>query len=134
MIGVVCKGNAEAFEFCAAFAEWCHWIDDCIDKDHLCLPETAIRVNLRAFLAFSSNAFFQRHKECLTPLIVQAFRSYADSNGWEKRMDVRDRRAADVLKGYYHEVLWHTAYLAGGWEHLAFITKKYRSYDYDCKE
>lgn len=131
LVKFVCKGDAAAMRFCEAFVAWCHWIDDLIDKDKLWLPAAVTRVNLDMLLAFSDNIFFQRHKTSLMPLIVQSFRAFADSCEWEKREDVRDRRSADILKSNYHEVIWHVAFILGGWEHMQQVTARCRKWDYD---
>lgn len=131
VLAMVCKDNQAAMVFCEAFVQWVHWIDDLVDKDKLWLPRDVVTVNLNAALAFSDNAFFQQHKPQLMPLIIQAFRAYGDSNYFEKRQEVRDRRAADILKSTYHEVVWHVAYICGGWEHLTEVTKRCRIFDYD---
>lgn len=127
----VCKGDKSATQFCLIFVQWCHWIDDLIDKDKLWLPQDTVRINLEALLLFSENEFFQRHKVKLMPMIISSFAAFADSNKWEKREKVQDRRAADILKSYYHEVVWQVAYLCGGWEHMRAVTARFRIFDYD---
>lgn len=128
-----CCGNKDAANFCLWFVEWCHWIDDLIDKDKLWLPADTVRVNLEALLAFTDNPFFQAHKQALMPIIVSAFAAFADSVKWEKRESVFDRRAADILKSYYHEVIWQVAFICGGWEHMRTVTAERRIFDYDFK-
>lgn len=136
----VCLGNVPAMEFCFAFLKWCHWIDDTIDQDQNWQPDDVVRTNLEALVVFSDNGFFQRHKGAILPLIIQAFRAFADSNQWEGRGEVKDRRAADVLKSLYHEVFWHVGFLCAveknldAWAHLTEITTRFRAFDYDCKE
>lgn len=134
VLTATCRGDKSAMEFCEAFVQWVHWIDDLVDKDKLWLPRDVVRVNLNALLVFSSNEFFQRHKLGLMPLVIQSFGAYSDSNRFEKREDVRDRRAADIIKSTYHEVIWYVAYLVGGWDHQRAVTKDCRIFDYDCTE
>lgn len=129
----ICCGEREAVNFCLAFIEWCHWLDDLIDKDKVWTGADVVRANLNALLAFSDNEFFQRHKFKLMPMIVTAAGAFADSVQWEKREGVQDRRAADILKSQYHEVVWQIAYLCGGWDHMRAVTKKFRAFDYDFK-
>ncbi len=130
----VCRGNREAELFCETFVRWCHWIDDVVDKDSGWSPQETIEVNLQALLTFSGNPFFEKHKASLIPLIIQAFRAFVDSTLMEQARDVRDRRAADVLKSNYHEVIWHVAFLVGGFDHLTAVTQRHRHFDYDCHE
>lgn len=135
----ICLGNESAMQFCRVFLFWVHWVDDLIDQDKEYTPEQVIRLNLEAISVFSDNEFFQRNKITLTPLIVNAFGAFCDSLEWEKRESKRDRRAADVIKSFYHEVFWHTAYLCAaqsgkdGWAHMREMTKKFRVFDYDFK-
>lgn len=130
----VCCGNKEAANFVLWFVEWCHWIDDLVDRDKVWSPRDTVRVNLEAMLSFSCNPFFQDHKKNLMPMIVSAFAAFADSNTWATRENVRDRRASDILKSYYHEVIWQVAYLCGGWEHMRAVTAERRIFDYDIKD
>jgi hypothetical protein len=134
------RGDAAGVQFLVTYMRWAHWIDDIVDGDRAWDAEAVARVNLEAVVVFSENAFFLRHRERLAPLIVQAWRAFGDSIQWERRADVKDRRAADVLKSNYHEVYWHSAYLAAtekgedGWAHLTAMTKKFRVFDYDCED
>jgi hypothetical protein len=133
IIKLVGGENTDAKKFAHAFVAWVHWIDDVIDKDHLWLPADAVRVNLEMLMAFSENPFFQTNKYFLMPLIIQASRAFGDSLKWAERDCIKDRRAADVLKSAYHEVIWHVAYLVGGWDHMCVVTEKCREIDYDAE-
>ncbi len=130
----VCNGDRNAELFCEAFVEWCHWIDDVVDKDKGWSAQDSIEVNLKILMTIPANPFFDRHKASLVPLIIQAFRAWVDSTRMERAPDVRDRRAADVLKSYYHEVIWHVAFLTGGFDHMTQVTRRCRQFSYDCKE
>jgi len=37
----------------------------------------------------------------------------------------------DVLKGNYHELMYLTAFLCGGWAHMRYISAEYRQYDFE---
>lgn len=130
-IADICLGNEEAAAFCTAFFYWVHWIDDLVDKDKFYQVAEVTRINLEAMVAFSENAFFQRHQDALLSLIVAAFGAFQDSNEFQLRFDYRDRRAADILKSYYHEVFWQVAFIVGGWKHRTAMTAKYREFDYE---
>lgn len=123
--------NEEAKAFCRSFVNWVHWIDDVLDKDVLWLPRDVVRVNLEMVLAFSDNSFFQSYKHQLMPLVLQASRAFGDSLKWARRESARDRQSSDVLKSFYHEVVWHVAYIVGGWNHLKAVTEQCREIDYD---
>ena len=124
-------GNAAAAEFCRAFLEWVHLIDDFIDADVTHAPEKVIRVNLEALLAFADNEFWLAHHATLLPLLISGVKAYADSNRWAAKPDFRDRATSDVLKSQYQEVLWYVAMICGGYSHYDAMTQKYRSYFYD---
>ncbi len=136
----ICCGNELAIQFCGVFRNWCHWVDDVIDGDMDWKSDETIRVNLEIVAVLSRNQFFQSHKKSLLPLILQAFRAFGDSEKFKSKPDVKDRRAADILKSFYHEVIWHAGYLAAveknlnGWDHLSAMTEKYRSFNFDCQE
>lgn len=134
IIAEVCRGNSDAVLFCEAFVAWVHWIDDVVDKDKLWLPRDIVRVNLEMLRQFSVNRFFQQNKILLMPLMVQSARAFADSVEWAARGAKQDRQASDVLKSNYHEVIWHVAYIIGGWDHMAAMTAKHREFNYDFKE
>jgi hypothetical protein len=130
ILKVVCAGNADALAFCETLVGWLHWIDDVTDGDHVTPTET-IRINLSALIAFGANSFFQAHRTSLMGLLTQACCAWLDSEDWSRRKSAQDRRAADVLKSTYHEVVWHVAYLVGGWNHLRAVTAVCRAYDFE---
>ncbi len=128
----VCQGNQDAIEFCLAFLEWVHLIDDFIDQDKLLNnPEVVMRTNLRMAVVLSMNPFYQQFKAQLLPLMVAGVKAFADSLEWVNREDVRDRLSSEVLKSNYQEVFWYVAFLIGGYGHMDAMTKKYRHYNYD---
>jgi hypothetical protein len=132
VFGEVCQGNNEATEFCLAFLEWVHLIDDFIDQDKpLDDPELVMRINLRMAAVLSKNPFYQQYKAQLLPLMVTGVKAYADSIAWVLREDGRDRQASEILKSAYQEVFWYVAFLIGGWHHMDAMSKKYRHYNYD---
>src|SRR5512146_1929752 len=134
IVRIACNGNREAELFCEAFIRWCHWMDDIVDTDKAWSLQETVEVNLQILLTLPANPFYEQHKSSLMPLIIQAFRAFVDSTRMEMAPDVRDRRAADVLKSNYHEVIWHVAFLVGGFDHMTEVTRMCRKFNYDCKE
>lgn len=134
IIALACNGNRDAEKFCDAFVRWVHWIDDTRDRDHFWSAAETATVNLEAALAFSENPFFQTYKSVLAPLIVQSCRAWVDSEEFAGRESEQDRHASDVMKSFYHDVVWHVAFICGGWEHMREVTARCREYDYDCKD
>lgn len=133
-IQIVTNGNEAAGQFLAAFVSHCHMLDDVIDRDQVVTDEALIKCEIDWLTALCGNPWFQQHKLFLLPLIVQGYNAWLDSNIWQRDKDSRKRIGADVLKGWYHEVVWHTAFLCGGWEHLRVMTKTYREYDFEPQE
>lgn len=129
-----CGDNAEAMRFGKTFVAFCHVLDDVIDRDKNLTDENLISTTLSMMLELTLNPFFVQNRMLLLPLIVQSFNAWLDANTFEKSEDVKVRRSADTLKGFYHEVVFHLAYLTGGWNRLRIVTRKYREYDYDNKE
>lgn len=131
---VACKNNTDAVRFCDVFVEHCHVLDDIIDKDRPVTDERLIKSQIEMMLELTHNPFFVTNKNYLMPLIVQSFNAWLDSNLWEKHKDLRFQRAADVLKGFYHEVVYGVIFLCSGFDGLRKATKENRDYDFDFKE
>lgn len=127
------KGDAAAAEFCEIFLRDAHLDDDFVDRDQKISADALAAVRLRFLMTVSFNEFWAKHKVQLMPLIVQGAAAFADATEWALRQDIRDRQAADVLKAFYGEVLWHVAFIAGGWDHMRAMQRKYREFNYDAK-
>lgn len=127
----ISKGNQDAATFIISFVALCHTLDDIEDKDKPVDDERIIR-SLLAFLSDAMfNPFFLANKEKLYSLIASGFNAWLDSNDMSQHSDEKIRRASDVVKGLYHEVVFFCALLCGGWDHYRAITKTHREYDYD---
>lgn len=127
----LCRGNRDAMRFVELFVGHCHLVDDLVDRDKN-TTDAQIVASWAAWnyeLAF--NAFFITHRLALCALMTQAFNAWVDSNQWRTRENVNECLAADVLKGWYHEVIYHVAFLCGGWGHLRGVTSKLRAYDFE---
>lgn len=130
----LCNGDANAVRFCAAFHEFCHALDDVLDRDNPgATRETFIKAVLGGVIEFSSNPFFQAYRAGLLALITQAFISWADSMDWQESGDPVKEHDADVIKGLYHEVFFHVAFLCGGYDHARKVTAHFREYDHEPK-
>ena len=124
--------NDDAFRWCIAFIDFCHFLDDVVDQDNPAglKDETIAKVSLTFLIESSTNLFYEAHKHSLLPLIVAGFNAWLDSNVWEKEK----RFGADVLKGFYHEVIYQCIFLLGGWNHLRETTLEAREYDLDLQK
>jgi hypothetical protein len=103
----ICKGDEDAFKFynglCDSVLTWDHIIDDeSVD------PETAERAFQFLLLDAPLNPFFQRYKDSLVPVIMNAVSSWKFSNG----------QGAPKIKAYdiYTEVACAIAFILGGRE------------------
>lgn len=129
----VCKGNADAERFCKSWVEYCHLLDDCVDQDKPLGAERVAGTGIKFILELSTNPFFQAHKAQLISLMIQGFRAWADSNAskYGNTSNVERCCERDVLKGFYHEVVFHVAAVVGGWDHLREVTAMCRQYDFE---
>lgn len=130
-LAFACKGNPEAIRFCHAFVRFCHFLDDAVDRDKPVTSEDAARLGIQLVIECSVNPFYQANKSLLLGLIVQGFNAWVDSDALAASPDARVRVSADVIKGLYHEVVFHTAFLLGGWDHLREVTTGFRDYDFE---
>ena len=128
----VCAGNEDALRLCLAWRAFCHQLDDIEDGDNPdnLADDKVIGTQSAWFLETQLNPFWLQHKERLLPLVEISFNAWLDANGWE-RGTPEQQVAADVLKGWYHELIFYCARLAGGWEHYRAVTTKFREYDFD---
>jgi len=127
------KGNLDALRFCQVFVSFCHFLDDAVDQDKPINAEGAARASVQLVIELSANPFYQSHKGLLLGLIVNGCNAWVDSNILAASDDPRKRLTADVLKGFYHEVIYHTAFILGGWEHLREVTTGFRDYDFEME-
>lgn len=123
----ITKGNQYAADFVMAYIDFCHLVDDVIDKDKE-VNVQRLSSELITFLeSVMINPWVREHSITLWPLIVTGCNAWVDSD----IIALKNRKEADVVKGVYHEVVWFVSYLCGGWEHLRATTTKYREYQYE---
>lgn len=124
-------GNADAFNFCYAFFQWVHCLDDLVDRDKD-VPPTSVSMLLYSFIhTIASNPFFQSNKSSLLPTFLLSLQAWADSEDWKRSPDVLHRIASQVLKSQYQDVFLHVAALCGGQPHMQEMARKYRDYNFD---
>lgn len=132
----ITRGDGPAADFLEAYQQRCHYVDDLCDEPGRGLDAAPLLAQHESawLLALTANPWFAAHKAALVPLMLLAASAWADSNDLRKSADAPVRRAADVVKGLWHEVIFLTAWLCGGWDHLRSISAKFREYDYDTKD
>lgn len=130
-IAELVRGNTDAAAFLGSFFDWVHFLDDVVDGEADRDPKAVCEINLTFLLTVTQNPFYLAHSAKLMPLIVQGALAWIDSHLWHTDLDDRKRVTSDVLKGYYHEVFWHAAFICGGWDHAVRMTAKHRAFDYE---
>lgn len=129
IIRFACKENPEAMAFCRSWVDFCHVIDDLWDKDKpLDLPELTGHL-VHFILNVGSNKFYQAHVHRFESLIEQSVMAWIAS----EQVREKDSHTADVLKGFYHEVIFHAARICGGWRHGLDTAARYREYDFEAR-
>ncbi len=124
-------GNLDAAAFLESFFEWVHFLDDVVDGEADRDPKSVCEINLTFLLTVTQNPFYLANSGRLMPLIIQGAMAWIDSHLWHTDLDANKRVTSDVLKGYYHEVFYHVAFICGGWDHATSMTAKHRAYDYE---
>lgn len=133
MIEFAAKGDKNASAFLRCWVDFCHLIDDIHDKDKPVETPQIVALMVNLILNIGGNPFYQAHRQRFESLIEQSASAWLSSNDWKNDPDQRRVFAADVLKGYYHEVIFHAARLVGGWQHELETAQKYREYDFEKK-
>lgn len=124
-------GNEDAWRFVELFCERCHFLDDVIDGDKEFTDVDLVQSELAMMLAFSTNPFWAKHGSFLIPLIIASYNAWLDSNEWAESKDPVKKCHSDVVKSFYHEVVFACVYLCGGWAKLREFTQKHREYQKD---
>ena len=124
IVELAANGNAAAREWLLAWYRFCHLLDDLVDRDTpVPVSANTVAASMVDFVrVVSFNPFYGMHKAQLFGLVVQAANAWVDS---EEGVQPRD-----VLKGFWHEVLYHTAYITGGWPALRAVSLL-RAYDFE---
>ena len=125
------NNNLEAWNFVETYVNWCHQVDDLIDKDKEVSDESIVEMQLNWLMTVSGNVFFQANKNFLMPLLIMTSNAWLDANHWEKSKDRSKRTHSDVVKSLYHEVVFACVYLCGGWAALRRFTTLHREYQKD---
>lgn len=125
-------GNKSAAEFAEVFLRDAHLNDDFVDGDIEISAHQVSQVRLDFLMVISFSDFWRAHAAQLMPLVIQGAAAFVDATNWQSRADIKDRQAADVLKAYYGEVLWHVAFICGGYSHMRKLQEKYREFNYDA--
>ena len=129
----VVNGNQDAERFVIAWHQWCHLIDDLVDKDRVVAADERGRILVQFIMELAGNPFFLQYRLTLLPLMVQAINAWVDSDLVAVSLPpatLRERITRDVLKGYWHEVIWQVAFITGGWPAMREVSD--RNYDFEA--
>jgi hypothetical protein len=130
----VTKGNEFAARFLLSFLAYVHMIDDLHDKDHEVTDKQLVHHHFWILEEFALNPWVRDNAALLWSVVVCGTNAWLDSNQWQRDQSFNKRIAADVIKSSYQEVVFLTAYLCGGADHMQMMSKKYRDYNFERKE
>lgn len=130
----IANGNEHAEAFIRSYVDWCHMFDDVADGDKRVTDEEMAVKQLAFVTQIAHNPFYQRYARELTALMYQGVNAWLDANKWAKSPEADMRRDAWVMKSIYQEVVWHVAYLTGGWNHMRAVTMNFREYQHDDEQ
>lgn len=119
-------GNRDAQQLLCAWANFCHALDDCVDRDKPVEPSATVRVFLDWTLTVSENPFFQIHGTKLLPLVIASANAFLDAEAWASDEDAQKRRFADAWRSFFSQFTFHVAFIVGGFGHMRSMSDKYR--------
>lgn len=124
MMLFIANGNVDAFNFIWRCWNFCHVIDDLVDRDQPVLIDEVSRELFLFIETLCCNPFFQQHKSSLLPLILNA------CHGWVtgEEAAAQGNSNSSVLKCSDFAIYSHVAFLIGGWQHMRAIDQL-RQYD-----
>ena len=124
MMLFIANGNADAFNFLWRCWNFCHVLDDLVDRDQPVLLEDVSRELFLFVETLCLNQFFQQNKPSLLPLILNA------CHGWVtgEEAAAQGKNYASALKCSDFAIYSHVAFLIGGWQHMRAIDQ-IRQYD-----
>jgi hypothetical protein len=130
VVDLCCK-QVSAVKFVHAWNNYCHDVDDFIDKPKEQTPEKLIRLLVSAKSIYCCQ-FFRLNEYALEPLITLVSNGYADSIAWEKSTEGWQRYYSDTLSAIGNEVLLKVAEICGGWDHMRVVSPMVRKFSYLC--
>ena len=126
IIKTAANGNADADVFLVGWHEYCHLIDDIVDRD----ANATLAIDVGAMAAaLYTTPFFVEHAEKLRPLILLITCLYQDSVEMEGG-ETWDRRVADVIRHTGADMIRVVALITGGYRHMRRISRDLHSICY----
>lgn len=122
----IAHGNADAQSLLIAWAGFCHTIDDAIDQDKTPDPEIIVAQMLHWTEVVAENAFFKQNQATLTAFVMASANVFIDSARWEKSDDEKRKKYANAYRSFWCEMVYHVAYLVGGYGHMREMSQRYR--------
>lgn len=130
----IADGNQDAANFLLSFQAKAHLMDDAVDMDRVRSDAEHAEIEADWLLTLTTNPFVLRHSGKLVPVLLFGLNAWLDANQMQRSVIAEDRRTADVVKGMYGEVVFLTAHLCGGWNHMRAMSQKFRKYDFEKEE
>jgi hypothetical protein len=129
----LCKGNTDAMHTSDMWYQYCHGIDDILDKMKDGRPQMSRAQILSVFfkgLLFYNSTFYTKHREHLCSTAAMTHNMYADSVEWERSSLRRRRTMADVMRTCGNEMYFMIALLVGGESHMREMSLAIRERDW----
>lgn len=106
-------GDTEAMAFLRLWANYCHRIDDIIDKP-VKNPDDFLEALALANVLYSSN-FYQRAPQALRMAVLLCTNDFEDSVSWENSTVEWQKRWSDVLRFAGNHMVLVVAFVCGGY-------------------
>lgn len=124
IIKMACKGDKHAEQFCLSWYEFAHLVDDCADEPHKVNGEGLAKRFSIYTVTLCCNPFFLKHRAELMALMLQSANYWAESNH-------RHGVERDILKSFWHSVIYHCALIIGGWQWMRHMMRETLEFDYE---
>lgn len=100
--------------------------DDLIDEERV--SEARIhQAFTHAMVGLQLNAFFDRHKGMLLPIIIASINAWMDANALQAGTK-HERMAAFFMRNFGYELFTVAAFCVGGWSHMREISLEMRRF------
>lgn len=125
------KGNETAADWIAMGRVYIHLLDDIIDED--LAPNGDRKQGIQRVLRLAamalelySHPWFRQNALLLSSVMLIANVNFADSVDWEQATEDWKRQWSDWSRHGWLDAVLLTAYLCGGYEHMASMSKAVR--------
>ena len=129
----VANNNPAASRFLLTYLSLVHVFDDAYDGDKEVSDERMVKILLWWTEELLYNPWVREHANAIWSQVITGWNAWLDSNQWADQPNPK-LFASDVIKSNYQEMVFLTAYLCGGREHMRAMSQKYREYNFEKGE